>query len=52
LQGLTLLLIAGVQYLLVRSRKIRVFGGVDISSDAGWDELKAAIRKTAISVLG
>jgi len=27
LQGLTLLLIAGVQYLLVRSRSIRIFGG-------------------------
>jgi AcrR family transcriptional regulator len=52
LQGLTLLLIAGVQYLLLRSRKIRIFGGVDIASDAGWAELKAAIRKTAISVVG
>jgi hypothetical protein len=52
LQGLTLLLIAGVQYLLLRSRKIRIFGGVDITSDAGWAELKAAIRKTAISVVG
>ena len=47
LQGLTLLLIAGVQYLLVRSRKIRIFGGLDIQQDAGWAELKASIRKTA-----
>jgi AcrR family transcriptional regulator len=52
LQGLTLLLIAGVQYLLVRSRRIRVFGGIDIQTDAGWAELKAAVRKTAISVIG
>ena len=48
LRGLTILLIAGVQYLLVRSRKIRVFGGIDIQSDAGWVELKAAVRKTAL----
>jgi AcrR family transcriptional regulator len=49
LRGLTLLLIAGVQYLLVRSRTIRVFGAVDVRSDAGWAELKAAIRKTAVA---
>jgi AcrR family transcriptional regulator len=47
LYALTLLMIAGVQYLLVRSRKIRVFGGIDLRSDAGWDELKATIRKLA-----
>jgi AcrR family transcriptional regulator len=35
LRGLTLLLVAGVQYLLVRSRKIRIFGGVELKSDAG-----------------
>ena len=51
LQGLTLLLIAGVQYLLVRSRKIRIFGGVDITSDAGWATLKAAVRKMALNML-
>jgi len=50
LRGLTLLLIAGVQYLLVRSRKIRVFGGVDITSDAGWQTLKAAVRKMALEM--
>ena len=51
LRGLTLLLVAGVQYLLVRARKIRIFGGVDITSDAGWDELKAAIRLAALEVI-
>lgn len=51
LQGLTILLIAGVQYLLVRSRKIRLFGGIDIRSDAGWAVLKKAARKMAIAVL-
>ena len=51
LQGLTILLIAGVQYLLVRSRKIRVFGGIDITSDAGWTTLKVAVRKMALELL-
>jgi len=47
LQGVTLLLVAGVQYLLLRSRRIRVFGGVDVQSDAGWAQLKQAIRALA-----
>ena len=51
LPGPTILLIAGVQYLLVRSRKIRVFGGIDIRSDAGWAVLKNVARKMAVAVL-
>lgn len=47
LQGVTLLLIAGVQHLLVRSRQIRVFGGVDLRSDEGWDELNRSLRELA-----
>ncbi|HRI18937.1 MAG TPA: hypothetical protein PL196_10470, partial [Burkholderiaceae bacterium] len=47
LAHLTLLLVAGVQYLLVRSRRIRIFGGVDIQSDAGWRTLQAALRQLA-----
>ena len=47
LNGLTLLLVAGVQYLVLRSRRIRVFGGVDLQSDAGWVELKASINTLA-----
>ncbi len=52
LPGITLLLVGGVQYLLVRSRKIRVFGGIDIQSDEGWNELKASIRAMAQGLLG
>ena len=52
LQGLTILLIAGVQYLVVRSRTIRVFGAIDITTDIGWDELKAAVRAMAIALFG
>ena len=47
LQGVTLLLVAGIQFLLVRSRQIRVFGGVDLRSDEGWAELKRSLRSLA-----
>jgi len=47
LNGVTLLLVAGVQYLVLRSRRIRVFGGVDLQSDAGWAALKASIAELA-----
>jgi AcrR family transcriptional regulator len=50
MRGITLLLIAGVQYLLLRSRKIRIFGGLDVQSDAGWNALKAAIRQMALAM--
>lgn len=46
-QDVTLVLVAGVQYLLLRSRRIRVFGGVDIQRDAGWQRLLRAIASLA-----
>ncbi len=52
LRGITLLLVAGVQYLLVRSRTIRIFGGLDIRSDRDWEALKAAVRDLAHALLG
>ena len=51
LRGLTLMLVAGVQYLLVRARKIRIFGGIDLGSDAGWSMLKASLRSMAQQLL-
>ena len=47
LQGVTVMLLAGVQYLLLRSRKIQNFGAFDLRSDAGWSALKAALRELA-----
>ncbi|MCW5636625.1 MAG: TetR/AcrR family transcriptional regulator [Rubrivivax sp.] len=47
LRGITLLVVAGVQYLALRARRIRLFGGVDIQSEAGWLELKASIGALA-----
>ena len=46
-QDVTLLLVAGVQYLLLRSRRIRTFGGVDLHTDAGWQRLLRAVRELA-----
>jgi AcrR family transcriptional regulator len=51
LRGITLLLVAGVMYLLVRARKIRIFGGIDLHSDAGWTALKAAVGGMAQQAL-
>ncbi len=47
LRGVTLLLVVGVQHLLVRSRHVRVFSGIDVRSDAGWDEIKGSVRALA-----
>lgn len=47
LNAITVLLISGIQYLQLRARTVRIFGGIDIRSDAGWDELKAAVRALA-----
>ena len=44
LGALAVLAVAGAQYLLVRSRRTTIFGGIDITSDAGWDRLKATVR--------
>jgi AcrR family transcriptional regulator len=49
-RGLTLILVAGVQYLLVRARTIRVFGGLDLHRDADWAVLKASLRATALQL--
>lgn len=50
-RSLTLLLISGVQYLLMRSRTIRAFGGLDVQSDAGWAALKQGISHMARGLL-
>lgn len=50
LRGLTILLISGVQHLLLRGRRIRIFGGIDIRSDEGWAVLKASVRKMALDL--
>ncbi len=51
LRHVTLLLVAGVQHLLLRGRRIRVFGGLDLHDDAGWTALKRSIEALARQVL-
>ena len=51
-RSIALLLIAGVQYLLMRSRTIQTFGGVDVRSNAGWNQLKTGIRSMAAAFFG
>jgi AcrR family transcriptional regulator len=51
-RGVTILLIAGVQYLLLRSRKIRNFGGFDLRSDDGWNALKSEMRAMTLAWFG
>ena len=50
MRGIVLLLIAGTQYLLLRARTIRIFGGLDVRSDAGWATLKASVRAMAVAM--
>ena len=51
LRGVTLLLVSGVMYLLLRARTIRVFGGLDLRSDEAWAALKASVRGMALQWL-
>lgn len=46
-QDVTLLLVAGVQYLLLRSRRIRRFGGLDLHADADWQRLLGSVHRLA-----
>lgn len=38
------LLVAGFQYLLIRSRTTPEYGGIDLSTEAGWARIENAIR--------
>ena len=51
LRGVTLLLVSGVMYLLLRARTIRIFGGLDLRSDEAWAALKASVRGMALQWL-
>ena len=34
---------AGISYLVSRGRKIRLYNGIDLGSEAGWQRLEGAI---------
>ena len=52
LAAVTALLGAAIMYLVVRSRHVEVFNGVDIGSEDGWRRLEAAITAICESCIG
>jgi AcrR family transcriptional regulator len=49
-RAIAALLSAGVNYLVLRRRKIRWYNGVDLKSDQGWRDLHDAMRLMARAV--
>lgn len=45
------ILAAGINYLAARSQKIRVFNGIEISTDDGWERLNKSIRLLCTNTL-
>jgi AcrR family transcriptional regulator len=43
--ALSAILIASVNYLAARSRKIRVFNGINLKEDAGWQRLMGTVQQ-------
>lgn len=44
LPALTSLLIGGIYYLVLRSRNVDVYNGIDLASDTGWQRLENSIN--------
>ena len=49
--ALTIVFTAASQYLLVRAREIRVYGGIPLREQAGWNRLKAMFAATYAAVV-
>ncbi len=43
------LLVSGIYYLVLRSRTVDVYNGVDISAEEGWLQIEKAIRQIVTS---
>jgi AcrR family transcriptional regulator len=52
LGAMSAVLSAGVSYLALRRRKIRWYSGVDLKSDAGWQEIASSIQAMAACLDG
>ena len=50
-QGMTAMIAASINYLASRSRHIRIFNGINLKQDEGWDQIKQTIQKMAIASL-
>lgn len=51
LAAVTVVIVAGLQYLMLRGRRLRLFGGFDLQSDAGWQAIDAALGEMARQLL-
>jgi AcrR family transcriptional regulator len=40
-----------VHYLLLRARKIRLFNGIDLSTEQGWERLEASAQRMVLGAL-
>ncbi|MCB9743323.1 MAG: TetR/AcrR family transcriptional regulator [Alphaproteobacteria bacterium] len=49
--ALTAIASAALHYLLIRGRKIRVFNGLDLSEEAGWARIEAALEAMLVGAL-
>lgn len=49
--ALMIVFTAAIQYLLVRARTIRVYGGIDLHTQAGWTRLRAAMGEALRALL-
>jgi AcrR family transcriptional regulator len=51
LQAMVMLIGAAVSYLVIRSKHIDLFGGLDLGSDQGWKRIEKAIETISHGVL-
>lgn len=51
LQAVVALIGAAVSYLVLRSRQIDLYGGIDLSSDDGWTRIENAIQSIADNMI-
>jgi len=51
LQAIIMLIGAAISYLVVRSRNIDLFGGLDLGSEQGWERIEKAIETITHGVL-
>jgi len=49
--ALMIIFTAAIQYFMVRARTIRIYGGIDLHTEAGWQRLRAAMATALNAVL-
>ena len=52
LQAVLVLIDAAITYLVLRSKNIDLYGGIDLNSDIGWQRLQNAIEIIAKGIVG